>query len=197
MKKALLTLHRKRLALLLIATVIVASILLAVLAPEREPAYQGHNLTYWVLDSADHQEQTDALRSMDTNTLPFLVKWACTPTPAWRASIESFCANHPKWFPSSLVDRLRRNTLRQWHSYSAFSLLRTNAYPSLPQLNLIAATQRNGGADLSLSAILYGYPCPSMPTLRNLEEEALRNPNPVVREAATNAHRVILNLMIQ
>jgi hypothetical protein len=75
----------------------------------------------------------------------------------------------------------------------AFGLLRTNAYPALPALNHVATTRPDSveawRASLCLAAILYGYPNPAMPTLKGLEAAAYTNLNPIIREAATNAHR--------
>ena len=86
--------------------------------------------------------------------------------------------------------------MRASAALQAFGLLRTNAYPAVPELNLKASTNRDSDeawcASWCLAAILYGYPHPGWSTLCSLEEEASTNSNPIVREATKGAHRVVM-----
>ena len=66
-------------------------VLLALLfrGTEREPRYQGKTLSGWLQEGAWTSlrltsTQEEAVRSMGTNALPFLVKWVQYVTPPWR-----------------------------------------------------------------------------------------------------------------
>ena len=93
---------KRRRIWIIAAMVCVAAMLVAVLWPlEKEPKYKGKRLSEWVFHGVqslrNEHEMAVAIRAMDTNSLPFFVKWiSYTPSPrktAWLATI----AKVPAW----------------------------------------------------------------------------------------------------
>jgi hypothetical protein len=192
--------HWKKLALLVAATALAASVLFAICGGEPEPTYQGRTLSDWLLDARSPTAEAEALVHMGTNALPHLVKWACNPPPKWRESIANLCLNHPKMAPKPLTDWLNKRTFLHNATIGAFSLLDTNAYPALPQLSLIVTNTKDEASALSayssISVILRGSfliasrsARPDSRGKKVVLEQAFQLPNPIVRQAATNAHR--------
>lgn len=76
---------------------VVCGLLVALLALlfrgwESEPCYQGKTLSVWLLQGAWTSlrltsAQEEAIRSMGTNALPFLVKWVQYVSPPWRVRL--------------------------------------------------------------------------------------------------------------
>ena len=71
---------------------LVAALILLLLGREREPRFQGKTLSVWLLRRDPHLrtltiDQDEAIRSMGTNVLPFLLKWMQYESPPWRARL--------------------------------------------------------------------------------------------------------------
>ncbi len=191
--------HWKKLVLFSVAFVACALFaLLAVFARSlttpRQPSYQGHKLSDWIT-SQDTNAETAALVQMGTDALPYLVDWACPKqNPRWRrALIQLLQKTTPTRRLSAWLDT---DYARAGCARGALGLLRTNAYPALPQLaSLIAAAhspQEASYPQYSTLAILYGNR-PTVPYMRTLEQRAFNDPNPTIRQAATNV-RPFVNL---
>ena len=157
--------HWNKLALLLPALGVAMCVLLALSGGEPEPSYHGRKLSEWIktLDFRGMgREETDALLHMGTNAFPLLVKWACYTPPKWRQSLQRFCDEHQRTIPRFVDDWAFKCDLRREHALRAFTRLRANAYPALPELNL-AASQRHDQAKTNAAAwciflILKGLP---------------------------------------
>jgi hypothetical protein len=206
--------HWKKLALLLVAP-LAASLLLAILTSDSEPSYQGAPLRWWIVYPSTMKSPEvvhDALLHMGTNALPLLVKWACYTPPRWRRSLLNLCAKYPKVTPTKLSVWAYNPEFRALGAAGALWFLGTNAYPALAQLNLIAANaQDTNKADRAVKCtFLILYPgvisqVGSDPQftwvarhgrgtsgdLATLKSNLFRDPNPVIRQAATNTHRMI------
>jgi hypothetical protein len=141
---------------------------------------------------------TDALLHMGTNALPYLVKWACHHRPKLRVAFEDLCWKYQKICPDALLSWADSDNARAVHAMTAFNLLHRNATSALPQLNLIAVNTNHPGlaqmAQNCIAGILYGSDRPDYdfesenPTATQLEHAALSDPDPIIRQAATNAH---------
>ena len=186
--------HWKKIALLLAA--IIVCVLSAIAArsfiTDPPPSYQGRKLSEWI--SCQYTDaETAALVQMGTNALPYLVDWACPKQhPRWRrALIQLLQKSQPTRRLSAWLDT---DKVRAGCARGALGLLRTNAYPALPQLaSLIAAAHSSQEAfypQYSTLAILYGNR-PTTPYMRTLEQRAFNDPNPTIRQAATNVLEIV------
>ena len=84
--------RRLRLALLLIALLMLSIALVVSLVPSREPGYAGHTLSEWVDTYSDFSktlpgESDDAIRHIGTNAIPDLLKWVRYEMPAWKSKL--------------------------------------------------------------------------------------------------------------
>jgi hypothetical protein len=187
--------HWKKLALLLGAA-LAACVLIGIFNSDPEPSYQGRTLSNWLANPTGDQDlYVEALRHMGTNALRYLVNWGCTPTPRWRAYIEQLCHSHKSLVPNRLTHWAEKDSARVSATYRAFSLLRTNAYSVLPELNRRAATKPDSqealGASVCLATILHGYP---LGHIKMTDQRYMSDSDPVIREAATNVNRLLLRL---
>jgi hypothetical protein len=198
--------HWKKLALVLAALATCA--LFAVLASDPQPSYQGRKLSEWInhrdTTTDTNNSELDALLHMGTNTLSHLVDWACPdPTPQWKVAIVDNCLKHQSGpNQSNLTVRLAIWLLGKYaradYANRALGLLGTNAYPALPELaNRIADAQNQPSATRARYAtisVLYGWPPPPVREMRSMEQRAFQDPNPIVRQAATNVHDLVTAL---
>lgn len=112
----------------------------------REPAYAGHPLSFWVAalvtrpSLADQEKATNAILSIDTAALPFLLKWIQFDPPPWRRTLARQFARPP--FPHKLPALLVDPTLANG-TYLAFAILGTRAMPAFDDLcRLMNATNK-------------------------------------------------------
>ena len=186
--------HWKKLALLLAATAIAASVLFALLSREPEPSYQGRSLTQWAtaypnnlfpgwLQDPQEQAEADALLHMGTNVFPLLTKWAVAEPPKWSKPLDFLCGKFPSLRGNGLVASVYSKANRQpMLAQAAFVLLGTKATPALPELARIAAdtqkTNQAAHATQAIDTILVALPLPVLNTL-------LTNRDPTIRARAT------------
>lgn len=112
--------------------------LVALLFPgaEREPWYQGKTLSAWLLQGAwtsarFTSAQEEAVRSMGTNALPFLVKWVQYASPPWRVRLSMIARRVGGRFWVLLRDeRVERARL----SLACLQMLGPDVSPVMPEL---------------------------------------------------------------
>ncbi len=191
--------HWKKIALV-VAAIIVCALFGVILMFDPQPSYQGRRLSEWI-KAEDEQAELGALLHMDTNALPYLVKWTCYGAHArWQRTLLTFCSAHPSGLTTRLAVFLNWNYNRAEHAARALTLLSTNAYPALPQLGLLIAENRDPAAasraQLCNLRILYGWPRHAVEMVAK-EQRAFHDPNPAVRQAATNVHDLVTSLTVQ
>jgi hypothetical protein len=83
---------RKR-VVLLGACLLVAALLVSLLARESGPRYNGRSLSKWVVlydkhamtqESPEFAEAVQAIQTIGTNALPYLLKWIQQEPPSWQ-----------------------------------------------------------------------------------------------------------------
>jgi hypothetical protein len=104
------------------------------------PTYKGHSLRYWISllahSSEEDQLVIEAVRHLNTNTLPYLIEWIQYETPRWRFNlafeITRRAPHDPRWPMDSIGARARDDFAAK--AMSAFGWLGTNAAPAMPAL---------------------------------------------------------------
>jgi hypothetical protein len=184
--------HWKRIALLLAVTAVAACVLIAFSSPEPEPSYQGRTLSEWISPANYPQPEMDALLHMGTNVLPHLVKWVGYTTPEWRKLLLRFNNKHPNMLPQAFTQWIYRPGYRVSHATEALDLMRTNAYPALLMLAELGAKTKDRTALDNITQCMYVIlrPPPTTEGPHNVIEEAFLSPDPMIRQAATNAQRL-------
>ncbi|HEX2973143.1 MAG TPA: hypothetical protein VHP11_12475 [Tepidisphaeraceae bacterium] len=192
----------KKLALLLGAIAVCA--LLTISARRQEPSYKGRKLSAWLpalrynKSMEERTEDVQALLHMGTNGLSCLAEWAGYTPPKWHDRVIRIWYDHPGVIPSRVMVWLAKDGEKAQQVPLAFAILGTNAYPALPRLNRIAAETQDQDTRERVAEctyqILYGsspwqHPPVGPERLSALEQEAFHHANPVIRQAATNAHQ--------
>ncbi len=150
---------RRRTVFVAILLAAASAVFVALLARPGEPSYNGHRLSSWVKVNGPNNAQNfgpdctareapDAIRSMGTNCLPYLVEWLSYnggPTPvrdAVNKGIEK-CPSLGKI--NCLRDWARSDTalVRADGTVQAFEFLRATGSPAIPSLAKIATTPGN------------------------------------------------------
>ena len=114
----------------------VVLLLLRPRSHENEPQYQGHSLSHWLLLSLSQRENANkALIHIDTNALPFLLKWIRYERPRWRARLADA-------IPWGLQGTIRPMIFSQSDflaaaSTDAFKHLGTNGVAAIPELTTL------------------------------------------------------------
>jgi hypothetical protein len=125
---------RKR-ALLLAVCLLLATALVALLARDSEPHYQGRSLSKWLVvyrNYSGSREAEQAIRTIGTNALPYLLQWIRQEPPFWRQAMFRVLPKPISQRVYNLIimpgyDRAARAT---W----AFGILGTNAASAIPEL---------------------------------------------------------------
>ena len=209
--------HCKKVVLLLVGVALVACFLFALPSGEIEPTYEGRRLSDVLSEPpaldrgialVQRERIAEGLLHMGTNALPYLVKWACTPTPKWRTTLAQFCQSHPRIFPDALTRRLTKSDNLAERAMITLADLGTNAYPAILQLlqitNDTQSVRRAKRAADCLDHIKAEHrreiPRPAalaahngssislgFPRNTNILGPALSDTNPVIRQAAAIA----------
>ena len=151
---------KRRKWVLAMAVVAVATTLIALLTRSNEPTCQGKTLTKWVeiygqeIDSAVQgspvrHEGADAIRTIGTNALPFLVEWTSfdAPDSSVRYSAARFLFRSGLFARDGAVAkwcRFEREIDRAMSAARAFAPLGRQAEPAIPEL-LHQLNAPNGG----------------------------------------------------
>jgi hypothetical protein len=152
--------NKKHIAILSLVGIVIAAVIVSQL--DNEPSYHGHRLGWWVdLYGNSHGDDVnpkdvEALTVIGTNALPYLINWIqnanAKPSHA-RQSASLFIERLPKFIvPDSLVSWAdeksfyAKESRRAMSAAVTFSVLGTNAYPSIPELKAILANPTNGFA---------------------------------------------------
>jgi hypothetical protein len=188
---------------ILIALALAAAAVFAVLlARAGEPSYNGHRLSSWVklLSPRNLQdfgpgcrktgEAEEAIRSMGTNSLPYLVKWLSYqggPTPVRDAV---------KWGIAKCPRLGKIKALRAWAWFDtkdvrgdgaalAFQFLRPTASPAIPSLLQVATKPGNTTPQFRALYALVDIGPPSLSALVSIITN--RTVNPMVRDRAAES----------
>ena len=81
---------KRKIYLLLLASVALAVVLLVVFNREREPEYRGKRLSEWVEENPFDAAGPDGIhpvRQMGTNAVPYLLKWIRYERPVWKRKL--------------------------------------------------------------------------------------------------------------
>src|SRR5260221_308103 len=140
--------QKRRLYLLLIGLVVVVGLFLALAFPsrEREPEYGGKRLSEWVMrlpwtPENEPSEAEDAIRSIGTNAIPYLLDWIRYYPSDWRRSLDD------KFFQFTyLLGRARilqdQKEMRAIAAMWAFKVFSAEADQSMPALaNLLNSSK--------------------------------------------------------
>lgn len=153
----------------------------------RQPSYQGKPLAYWLClkndddDDAvrDEPHSEEAIRSMGTNCLPYLLKWIAYEPPAWKAKlINYFVLSGPRWIPERLQED-RAGRLAEG-AEDAFRTLGHFARPAIPQLARLAKDRSRGWSSHRAAFVLISFG----PETQAIVMEFLNDPRPLIRTAA-------------
>ena len=139
---------RKRLLVAAGGVVLVAIVVVAFWPGEREPEYKGKKLSEWLAaakdsdyDSLEGRQAAAAIREIETNALPLLIKWIHYDPPAWKTELAVRVTKYPGNLGWWLIGRkLQRFT----YAMNGFSILGGKAEPAVPRLKEIAETTRSG-----------------------------------------------------
>jgi hypothetical protein len=203
--------RRKRIFIVFAVCVFVGIGAVALWPSEKEPEYNGKNLSHWLkaylrpgaLPVLIETDADDAVRQIGTNALPFLVKWIQVnpKSPAWRVNLYNFvCYRTPNSrvkYP--ILEMIDAPGLRSARAMRAFEILGPQARAAVPDLVRIA---KNGRADTLPALKALGYVgADALPALlafagdktfkyRVAAIEAIGQ----VRYLGTNAHSTVLCL---
>src|SRR5262249_38978720 len=126
----------RRAVVAVVFTWLLVALALLLRGSEREPQYQGRALSDWLLrrtwkDFSLSVEQDEAVRSMGTNALPYLVKWMKYVSQAWRVQLVNIAPRVVKrvWF----LRRDKQNE-RAMLSLECLQMLGPRVSPALPEL---------------------------------------------------------------
>ncbi len=186
-----------RIAVCLIAAALLAPILIRIISRSREPSYDGHPLSFWVIHSSEVWEKVSddadkAIRGIGTNAIPYLLDWM-TYQSFPQDKVRRFIA---RLLPIQVTHRFSASEQRAYNASRAFCALGTNALCAIPGLARIAASYPNSQiairATLAIRCILFKSqlhhkefgvsPSPALAC-------ALIDENLIVREEATNVLR--------
>ena len=128
----------RRVLLILLACVLVAAVGALVWPGEKEPTYLGKTLMEWLLcerliskEPESHDTQTDAIRRIGSNAVPFLLKWVRYRAPATKKELLSFLGGLPRPLNLNLEDK---DLERSHASWAAFRILGPQARAAIPEL---------------------------------------------------------------
>jgi len=129
---------KKRTLLIVTAFVVLAITLAVLLAHDDEPRYKGKSLSKWLQVSSEEPyvvgEAQQAVRSIGTNALPYLLKWIQDQPAPWHRLTRK---NLPEFLLNSAPVRFFIEGLdheREGQVIAAFAVLGTNAAPAIPDL---------------------------------------------------------------
>jgi hypothetical protein len=134
---------KSRRILVISAALVVACVLTIVLWPvEKEPVYAGKKLSAWVLQlnnplgewgtAQETVEAGNAIRSLGTNSLPWLLKWIAYEPPPSKRNVYRLLKGFRVAAP---YQHLQRMESRGYYSILAFRTLGASANPAIPELN--------------------------------------------------------------
>jgi hypothetical protein len=158
--------RRKKLVLTLLFAAVLALLLWWFWsASEREPTYEGRTLSQWLFlytkpGTSEEVEAVSAVRSIGTNSLPFLVKWVAYPPPAWRQKLARKVTILPTWLMKPRAQQLEimKGSKELWAAIAAtaFRDLGEQAASAVPELSKLLATYDPGRPpQAALDALLY------------------------------------------
>ncbi len=204
--------RKRRVCLLLIAVLLFVGWLVDLSMRSREPEYAGKRLSEWVLairlDHSKERVSERAIRQMGTNAIPYLVKWLGYEAPPWKRKLNAVRARlNPRW-----KRRDKRDVLAEG-AESALVVLGPQAEQGLPELAsllndrnhreaaaracLVLINLGRRGEPLILAAMTNRQPWLASTMTKAAWDSSLNTDDAKVREAATNALRVIDPQMLQ
>jgi hypothetical protein len=175
---------------LLIATAFVglALTLALLLRHDDEPRYNGRPLSKWLQvysenvmsqNTPEFSEAEQAIRTIGTNALPYLLKWIQQQPPPWHRTA------HRK-LPESVSDSAPVRLLIDGRGYEtangamlAFDILGSNAAPAIPEMVAAMNGTTNRTTAVRIIAALSGIGAPALPHMA----AALSNTNQTGRSA--------------
>jgi HEAT repeat protein len=118
-----------------ISVLLVAALVFALRGSEQEPRFEGRTLSSWLLRRDPHLrtltlDQEQAIRTMGTNALPFLLKWMQYEYPAWRVRLERIVPRSARLGFLFTDERAERAML----SEECLSMLGPDVAPAMPEL---------------------------------------------------------------
>jgi HEAT repeat protein len=142
---------------LLLAFGLVVGIAVWSFKREREPSYQGKSLSEWcenidVFHDVTSPATENAIRTMGTNSIPFLLKWIRYEPPSW---LEKADSTLERLTPDSVYNSMMRPFRQSFYAAKAFELLGTNATAAIPELTRLMHATNNVHSS-SLAAIAMG-----------------------------------------
>jgi hypothetical protein len=158
--------HRRRILILLAASVLPAIGVVAFWPGEREPEYNGKKLSEWLREYRQpvgamaptiSQEAPDAVRHIGTNALPFLVKWIRDDRdmPRWRAKLFhiAYTWNLQSSARKKALEFIAQRQLLAYRATWAFQILGQSATPAIPELTRVARDGNESSAFQALTAL--------------------------------------------
>jgi hypothetical protein len=135
----------KRRRLFIIISASIAAVILGFLLwpTEREPEYNGATLTKWLerYNDGNNPEAAEAIRHIGTNALPFLLRWIRYESPGWRKTLDHLHTRLPSSIQKARVVHWLfddRTEHRAELSVEAFSALKLAAKPASDELLRLA-----------------------------------------------------------
>jgi hypothetical protein len=137
---------RRRLFIIISASIAAIILAFAFWPTEREPEYNGVALSKWLerYNNGNNAEATVAIRHIGTNALPFLLRWIQYETPGWRKSLDHFHARLPSSVQMARVVQWLFKDKAEYRaemSVEAFSALNLAGKPASDELLRLALAQ--------------------------------------------------------
>jgi hypothetical protein len=121
---------KSRTRLILPAAAALLGALLFTLLQAREPACRGHSLSYWLeAAAAGSQDATNAVRTIGTNAIHFVLDWLSYEPPLWQWKAARLpilrCCFHPRKLADGTINK---------KGLTGFEILGTNAVSAIPAI---------------------------------------------------------------
>lgn len=177
---------RHRFVMGLACGLLLAGILWPVLSPQ-EPVYKKRRLSEWVATLGGSRfpniedEANEAIRTLGTNAIPWLMKWIQYEESRWHAKLRVASERVPSWLGRGWVTGLmRRDVDRKNGAVMALVKLGPEAAQTIPELTkMVTDPAARGRADAAVN-VLQGLGTPALSAL----SLALTNGNAWVRAKA-------------
>jgi hypothetical protein len=165
---------RRRVIFVALVCAAVAIVMALVWPGEKEPVYQGRNLSWWVMGvrdlsegPAERAERVKALHKIGTNALPFLVKCISAASDPGPDEVDNAIRKVNGRAGLTWIEIRYRKNERCKDAVCAFRILGSRARPAIPELIALAHSTNAAVASAageSLAAIrTFDYQGPILP----------------------------------
>ncbi|HYG34796.1 MAG TPA: HEAT repeat domain-containing protein [Clostridia bacterium] len=182
---------RRRILIITIVGLVLLIGLLAYLASDNEPSYQGHSLSYWISICRDNDssrpnvvaeilQAEKAIRAIGPNALPHLLKWLDTEPTRIRLTAHDMAVKILPWntYRSDLVQKALEGSAnaRANSAITGFRILGPIATPAIPRLLQLSRRPRQSFTSSRAIMSLGEVGQPALPTLQAIIEDP-QHPN--------------------